>query len=96
MLCPKNVKAVVQFGLIKRILQDWLVNHACQANHSGSSGSVEPTGIANIFKRSIIKNNLRCTNCIGDGDFSAFNTIKESKPYGDTITTKLEFVGHVQ
>ena len=67
--------------------QEWHANHACQVNHSGSSGPMEPTGIANMFKRSITKNNLRYTNYIGDGDSSAFNTIKESKPYGDTIIT---------
>ena len=40
--------------------------------------------------------NLRYTNYIGDGDSSAFNTIKKLKPYCDTIIRKPECVGHVQ
>ena len=36
------------------------------------------------------------TNYIGDSDSSTFNTIEESKPYGDIIITKFECVGHVQ
>ena len=28
--------------------QEWLANHVCQANHSGSSGSMKPTGICNM------------------------------------------------
>ena len=76
--------------------QEWLVYHVCQANHSGYSGSVEPTGIANMFKHSITKNTLRYTSYIGDGDSLAFfNTVKESKPDGDTIITKLQCVGHI-
>ena len=31
--------------------QEWLTNHVCQVNLSRSSGSMEPTGIANMFKR---------------------------------------------
>ena len=54
MLCSKNVK-VVQCGLMKRILQD--IKNGLSIMFSGnsveSSGSMEPTGIANIFKRSI-------------------------------------------
>ena len=30
--------------------QEWLANHVCQANHSGSFGSMEPTGIANAIQ----------------------------------------------
>ena len=30
--------------------QEWLGNHVCQTNHSGSSGSMEPTGIANTIQ----------------------------------------------
>ena len=76
--------------------QEWLTNHVCQVNLSRSSGSMESTGIANMFKRSITKNNIRDTNYIGDGHSSIFNTIKESKPYGNTIITKLECVGHAE
>ena len=76
--------------------QEWLTNHVCQVNLSRSSASMERTGIANMFKRSITKNNLRDTNYIGDGHSSVFNTIEESKPCVDTIITKLECVGHVE
>ena len=76
--------------------QEWLTNHACHVNLSRSSGSMEPTGIANMFKRSITENNIRDTNYIGDGHSSVFNAVKESKLYGDTIITKLECVGHAE
>lgn len=58
--------------------------------------NVQAVCYANIFKRSITKNNLRYIIYIGDGDSTAFNTIEESKPYRDTIITKLECVAHVQ
>ena len=50
---------------VRRIILDLLIQH-----------SMKRTRIANMFKRSIIKNNLRYTNYTGDGDSSAFNTIK--------------------
>ena len=67
--------------------QEWLANRVCKANHSGSSGLMELTRIANVFKCSITKKNLRHTNYVGDVDSSAFNTIKESKPYSDNYKT---------
>ena len=38
--------------------------------------NVQAVCYANIFKRSIIKNNLRYIIYIGDGDSTAFNTIE--------------------
>lgn len=75
---------------------DWKLNHDCQANHEGSSGSMEAAGAIIMFARSVSKNNLMYTEYIGDGDTSSFTKVQESKPYNDTEITKLECVGHVQ
>lgn len=75
---------------------DWKANHVCQANHIGSSGSMEAAGAKEIFHRSVDRNLLRYTEYIGDGDTSSFSVVSESKPYADYNITKLECVGHVQ
>ena len=92
MLCPKNVKAV-HCVLMKWILQDiknglpimfvrWIfLDLLVQWNQQ---------------ELLICSNDIRDTNYIGDGHSSVFNAIKESKPYGHTIITKLECVGHVE
>ena len=34
----------------------------------GSAGSMEPVGMARIFKRSAVKYGLKCATCLGDED----------------------------
>ena len=75
---------------------DWKLNHNCQANHVGSSGSMEANGAKIIFHRSIENHGLRYTHYIGDGDTSSFSVVSDSKPYGDIPIQKLECIGHVQ
>ena len=62
MLCPINVKAFAQHELMKRILQD--IKNGLQIMFIrriilDPLVQLEPTGIANMLKRSITKNNLR-------------------------------------
>ena len=68
---------------------NWKANHVCQANHSKSSGAMEPAGAVAIFNRSIEKHKLRYTSYIGDGDTSSFAEVKESKPYDDIEIEKI-------
>ena len=49
-----------------------------------------------LFSQSIMKNNLRYTSYIGDGDTSSFTDVASSKPYDNISIEKLECVGHVQ
>jgi len=74
----------------------WKLNHVCDANHEKSSGAMESCGAVILFSRSLMKNNLRYTSYIGDGDTSSFSDVVSSKPYGNINIEKLECVGHVQ
>jgi hypothetical protein len=78
--------------------QCWKVEHQCQINHEGSSGSMEASGAVAMFNRSVAKHNLIYHEYLGDGDSSAFNDVKTSDPYKDfdVLPIKLECVGHVQ
>ncbi|XP_065650410.1 uncharacterized protein LOC136078561 [Hydra vulgaris] len=75
---------------------NWKLNHVCQANHAGSSGSMEAIGAVKMFSRSISENNLMYTEYIGDGDTTSFNQVQLSKPYGEILITKLKCIGHIQ
>ena len=62
-----------------------------------SSSSMETAGALIIFKCSQDLNHLQCTFYLGDGDSSAFSTVKQAFPYGQDIEfRKLECVGHIQ
>ena len=64
--------------------KDQFANHESQANHKGSSGSMEPAGIlSKMFIDPKRKRNCDTTKYIGDEDSSAFKTLQESKLYGD-------------
>ncbi|GFV25434.1 uncharacterized protein TNCV_1147041 [Trichonephila clavipes] len=55
------------------------------------------TGMLRIFNRSERLQNLKYSNCIGDGDTKTFNALSENKPYDDDhLIQKMECVGHVQ
>lgn len=69
--------------------------HDCRKNHTGSSGSMEPASAVSIYKRSLPKHGLRYVGYLGDGDSSAFKSVVESKPYGDTDIYKLDCINHV-
>lgn len=68
----------------------------CKINFSGSSHSMESHGAVAMWNRSLALHNLRYTTFIGDGDSSSFNTVVKSAPYGSTLITKSDCIGHVQ
>lgn len=70
--------------------------HRCQANHYGSSGSMDATGMLSIFQRSVENYSVRYTEFLGDGDSKAHKLIVEQAVYGNVEVKKLECVGHVQ
>eukprot|EP00794_Sanderia_malayensis_P004950 gene4950-5599_t len=63
---------------------DWKENNVCSSNHSKSSGAMESLGAVSIFKRSVEKYNLRCTEYIGDRDSFSFRDFEESDADTDT------------
>ena len=56
---------------------------------------MEGAGAVAIFKRSVEKNNLICSEYLGDGDTSSFKEVVDSKP-GIELVVKLERVWHTQ
>lgn len=71
--------------------------HKCVKNYEGNSGGIEAEGAKDIFQHSLGNRGVRYVKYLGDGDSKAYNTVSESKPYGDNVTIeKLECVGHMQ
>lgn len=70
--------------------------HCCQANHYGSLGSIDATGMLSIFQRSVENYSVRYNEFLGDGDSTAHKLIVQQAVYGDAEVKKLECVGHVQ
>ena len=70
--------------------------HECHANFEGSSGSMDASGILNIFQRSVEGHGLRFVEFLGDGDSKAHKLLVQEAVYGDVDIEKLECVGHVQ
>lgn len=70
--------------------------HQCHANFEGSSGSMNATGLLNIFQRSIEKYGIRYVEFLGDGDSKAHKLLLQEAVYGNVEVQKLECVGHVQ
>lgn len=79
--------------------QKWYSIHlpACSKNHFGSSGSMEPSGMLEIFQRSVEQYDVMYTTYLGDGDSSTFSYIQKAQPYGKKVTiSKKECCGHIQ
>ena len=99
-ICSKRCKGCTRWSKQSKNTAEcveWKSSHACPANHSGSSSSMESAGAMNILKRSKDKYNLQYANYLGDGDSSSFATVQEAKPYGpDVVINKLECIGHIQ
>ena len=78
----------------------WYISHqeSCEANHSGSSPSMELEGATEIFKRSAEKHGLRYTQVISDDDSKTITHLNDTvKPYREDVTiVKHECVGHIQ
>ena len=77
---------------------EWWDSHQahCHANFTGSSGSMDASGILAIFQRSIENYSLRYADFLGDGDSKSHKLLVSESVYGDVEVTKLECVGHVQ
>lgn len=78
--------------------QDIFNHEGCQANYKGNSGSMEISGVTEIYKRSNAPSNpAQYTNFLGDGDSKSFEVIKGKKPYGHAVVIKkMECIGHIQ
>ena len=79
--------------------QQWMENHSCDINHSGSSDSMETAAAVEMFSRSVGKQNLKYTTFVEDGDSSCFAHVKEPcfNKYGQGyIVVKEECDGHIQ
>ena len=77
-------------------IETFKTQHDCQINHHGSAGSMEGVGVITCFKRSLVRNQLRYTTYIGDGDSSSYASVVEANPYPGIDNIKNECVGHVQ
>ena len=77
--------------------EDWWEGqeHLCQANHLGSSGSMDAQGLLAIFQQPVEQYSLRYTDFLEDGDSKAYKLIVQAV-YGEKDVSKLECVGHVQ
>lgn len=77
----------------------WYDKHKpnCQANHTGSSGTMEVNGMVKIFQRSEDKHNAKYVGYIGDGDTKSYAAVVKAEPYGPEVRIdKIECCGHVQ
>ena len=67
------------------------------ANFSGTSQGMEGSAAVEIWKRSVLKDQLVYSTYVGDGDSSSFKNLFKSDPYGGIETIRMEeFLGHVQ
>ncbi|XP_071575445.1 uncharacterized protein [Temnothorax nylanderi] len=57
---------------------------------------MEINAIVQMFLRSVEKHGVKYLTYVGDGDSKTFNGILNAEPYGDTLVTKKECVGHVE
>ena len=58
--------------------KQWVENHSCNINHSGSSESMETTAAVEMCSRSVEKRNLKYITFVRDGDSSCFAYVKEA------------------
>ena len=70
--------------------------HECHANFEGSSGSMDASGILNIFQWSVEGHGMRYVEFLGDGDSKAHKFSVQEAVYGDVDIEKPECVGYVQ
>lgn len=93
--CAKNKKKRTEEGF-----NGWKLTHApaCDKNHVGSAGSMEPAGALTAFKRSETLHELKYVSFLGDGDSKSFSSVSKAEPpiYENVKIEKLECCGHVQ
>ena len=66
----------------------------CYINYTRSSNSMEVEEAKRLWSRSIVRNKMRYTNMLGDGNWIAYSAVKEMKPYGDITIERDECVDH--
>ena len=68
----------------------------CESNLDGSSGSLDPMGLVQLFKRSL-DNKLRYKHFVSDGDSSTLASLMKKNPCGeDYEIVKEDYIGHIQ
>jgi hypothetical protein len=74
--------------------QAWKDTHVqeCDQNHTGSAGSMEPSGALAIFRRCEQLHGLRYVTFLGDGDSKSYTSVANAEPplYKDVHISKLE------
>lgn len=78
--------------------EEWYETHkeTCSANHIGSAGKMEVDAVIEMFRRSWENLGVRFLYYVGDGDSKTYSGIVTAAPYGETVVTKKECVGHIQ
>ena len=76
--------------------ENFISEHNCRINHSGSAGSMEASGVVECFQSSIQNRNLQYTQLIGDGDSKTHPSILATDPYSGTTVEKLECIGPIK
>ena len=91
-----GVKNVVDYAVLSKVgpsckywkshhntesFEDWQCYHHCPINHTGSAGSMEASGVKQIFQRSVGEKKLRYTTYLGDGDSKSYQNVVILDPY---------------
>lgn len=88
-MCCKEGK-----GLSDEEFEEWLLEHECDINFSGSSPAMESEGAVVLWERSVERHNLRYRWMVSDGNHETFNSV--GNVYGEIKVKKLDCVRHVQ
>ena len=78
--------------------EDWWEKHQhpCHFKFQGSSGSIDATGLLNIFQRSIESYGIWYVKFLGVGNTKLQKLLLQEAVYGNVEVQKLECLGHVQ
>ena len=69
-------------------------NGDCNINFMGSSDSMEVEAAKRIWSRSILKNKMRYTILVNDGDSESWTVLNKMAPYKNVIIEKEEYINH--
>ena len=94
--CQQCTAKAKTLGIDTVNYREWFAGHKnnCYINFTGSSNSMEVEAAKRLWSRSIVRNKMRYTNMLGDGDSKAYSAVKEMKPYGDITIERDECVNH--
>ena len=90
MSCPNHANHVPQKKgkCTDEEFEEWLLEHECDINFTGSSPAMEAEGAVVLWGRSIERHNLRYKWMVSDGDGKAFNSVEHI--YDDITVEKLD------